>query len=153
MVLRVRERTLEEGERLRRVVRQGQDAIEFQRAQIVLASAPGNTPPRISIIALMSEDYIRGGIRAFNEHGMAMLKPKGGPGRPPTFTEQQHQKLVKLARSRPRDRELPYAPWSLSRLREQAGKRGIGESISEEGLRVILHEDEVSHQSLRTWKK
>jgi hypothetical protein len=39
MVLRVRELTLEEGERLRRVVRPGQDAIEFKRAQIVLASA------------------------------------------------------------------------------------------------------------------
>jgi transposase len=153
MVLRVRELTLEEGEKLRRVVRHGQDAIEFKRAQIVLASAQGNTPPRISIIALMSEDYIRGVIRAFNEHGMAMLKPKWGPGRPPKFTEEQRKKLVELALSRPRDLELPYAQWSLSRLREQAVKRGIVESISEEWLRVILHEDEVSHQSIRTWKK
>lgn len=32
-------------------------------------------------------------------------------------------------------------------------KRGVVTSISEEWLRVILHESEVSHQSLRTWKE
>jgi transposase len=152
MVLRVRELSLEEGEKLRRIVRHGQNAIEFKRAQIVLASYQGNTPPRIAIIALASEDYIRGVIRAFNEHGMAMLKPKWGPGRPPKFTDDQRKALVDLALSRPRDLGLPYAQWSLSRLREQAVQRCIVTSISEEWLRVILHEDDVSHQSIRTWK-
>lgn len=73
MVLRVRDLTLEEGEKLRRIVRHGQDAIEFKRAQIVLASYQGNTPPRIAVIALASEDYIRGVIRAFNERGRVDL--------------------------------------------------------------------------------
>jgi transposase len=152
MVLRVRDLSLEEGERLRRIVRHGQNAIEFKRAQIVLASYQGNTPPRIAVIALASEDYIRGVIRAFNEHGMAMLKPKWGPGRPPKFTDDQRKALVDLALSRPHDLGLPYVQWSLSRLREQAVQRGIVTSISEEWLRVILHEDDVSHQSIRTWK-
>ena len=91
-------------------------------------------------------------IRAFNEHGMAMLQPKWGPGRPPKFTDDQRKALVDLALSRPRYLGLPYAQWSLSRLREQAVQRGIVTSISEEWLRVILHEDDVSHQSIRTWK-
>ena len=47
---------------------------------------------------------------------------------------------------------LPYAQWSLSRLHEHAVQRGPVPSISEEWLRVILHENEVSHQSIRTWK-
>ncbi len=151
MVLRVRDLTLEEGQKLRRIVRHGQNAIEFKRAQIILASYQGNTPPRIALIALASEDYIRGVIRAFNEHGMAMLRPQWGPGRPPKFTDDQRKALVALALSRPRDLGLPYAQWSLSRLLEQAVQRGIAESISEEWLRLILHEDEVSHQSIRTW--
>ena len=91
-------------------------------------------------------------IRTFNEHGMAMLQPKWGPGRPPKFTDAQRKALVNLALSRPRDLGLPYAQWSLSRLRQQAVQRGRVPSISEEWLRVILHEDEVSHQSIRTWK-
>ena len=152
MVPRVRDLTLEEGQKLRRIVRHGQNAIEFKRAQIILASYQGNTPPRIAIIALASEDYIRGVIRAFNEHGMAMLRPKWGPGRPPKFTDEQRKALVNLALSRPRDLGLPYAQWSLSRLRQQAVQRGLVPSISEEWLRVILHEDEVSHSSIRTWK-
>ena len=152
MVLRVRELTLEEGQKLQRILRHGQNAIEFKRAQIVLASYQGFTPPKIAVIALMSEDYIRGVIRAFNEHGMAMLQPRWGPGRPPKFTDDQRKALVDLALSRPKDLGLPYAQWSLSRLREQAVVRGIVPSISEEWLRVILHEDDVSHQSIRTWK-
>ena len=47
---------------------------------------------------------------------------------------------------------LPYAQWSLSRLREQADQRGLVPPISEEWWRVTLYEDEVSHQSIRTWK-
>ena len=47
---------------------------------------------------------------------------------------------------------LPYAQWSLSRLREQAVQRGLVPSISEEWWCVTRHEDEVSHQSIRTWK-
>ena len=52
MVLRVRDLTLEEGQKLRRIFRHGQNAIEFKRAQIILASCQENTPPRIAIIAL-----------------------------------------------------------------------------------------------------
>ena len=44
MVLRVRDLTLEEGQKLRRIVRHGQNAIEFKRAQIIFASYQGNTP-------------------------------------------------------------------------------------------------------------
>ena len=81
-----------------------------------------------------------------------MLRPKWGPGRPPKFTHEQRKALVDLALSRPRDLGLPYAQWSLSRLRQQAVQRGLVPSISEEWLRGILREDEVSHPSIRTWK-
>jgi transposase len=153
MVVRVRDITDDEGNRLRRIVRHGQDAIEVKRAQVIMASAQGFTPPKIAVIALMSEDYVRQLIHAFNLHGFSMLKPHWGPGPKVKFTEAQRVGLVALATSRPKDLGLPYTQWSLSRLREEAVKRGVVESISEEWLRVILHESEVSHQSLRTWKK
>ncbi len=152
MVVRVREISDDEGNRLRRIVRHHQNAIEVKRAQVILSSAQGFTPPKIALITLMSEDYVRTLIKAFNEHGFAMLQPKWGPGRPPRFTEEQRKALVNLALSRPKDLGLPYTQWSLSRLREEAMKREVVDTISEEWLRVILHESEVSHQSLRTWK-
>ncbi len=152
MVLRVREITNEEGNKLRRIVRHGREPIEVKRAQVVLASAQGFTAPNIALIAGMSEDYVRDLIKAFNENGMTMLKPHWGPGRPPTFTAEQRRALVSLATSRPRDLGLPYGTWSLSRLREEAIRRGIAESVSKEWVRVICHEADVSHQSIRTWK-
>ena len=153
MVIRVREISDDEGNRLRRIVRHGQSAIEVKRAQVILASAQGFTPPKIAVIALMSEDYVRQLIHAFNLHGFSMLKPHWGPGPKAKFTDDQRERLVALATSRPKDLGLPYTQWSLSRLREEAIQRGIVPSISEEWLRVILHESEVSHQNLRTWKR
>ena len=57
-----------------------------------------------------------------------------------------------VGRPRPQPPRTPYAQWSLSRLREEAVQRGLVPSISEEWWRAILHEVEVSHQSIRTWK-
>jgi hypothetical protein len=113
---------------------------------------PRESLPRIALIALANEGYIRGVIRAFNEHGMTMLRSQWGPGRPPKFTDEQCQALVDLALSRLRDLGLPYAQRSLCRLREPAVQRGLVPSISEEWLRVIPREIEVFHQSIRTWK-
>ena len=153
MVIKVRPITNDEGNKLRNIVRRGKDRIEAKRAQVVMASAQGFTAPVIAQIALMDEDYVRDIIHAFNEHGMAMLKPKWGPGRPPKFTDDERRGLVALATSRPKDLGLPFQEWSLSRLRKAAMDRGVVESISEEWLRVILHESELSHQSIRTWKE
>ena len=100
MVVRVREISDDEGNRLRRIVRHGRDAIEMKRAQVIMASAQGFTPPKIAVIALMSEDYVRQLIHAFNLHGFAMLKPHWGPGPKVKFTEAQREGLVALATSR-----------------------------------------------------
>ena len=59
MVIRVCEITDEEGNKLRRIVRHHQSTIEVKRAQVILASAQGFTPPKLAVIALMSEDYVR----------------------------------------------------------------------------------------------
>ena len=48
MVVRVREISDEEGNKLRRIVRHGQNAIEVKRARVIMASAQGFTPPKIS---------------------------------------------------------------------------------------------------------
>ncbi len=58
MVVRVREISDDEGNRLRRIVHHGQNAIELKRAQVIMASALGFVPPKIAVIAQMSEDYV-----------------------------------------------------------------------------------------------
>lgn len=152
MVISVRRITNEEGNKLRKIVRHGREPVEVRRAQVILASAQGFTPPNISQIVGMSEGYIREVIHSFNNNGMAMLKPSWKAGGNYKFTDKQKEQLVALATSRPMDLGLPFTQWSLSRLRETAIKQGIVDSICIEWLRVILDEASVSHQSIKTWK-
>lgn len=74
MVISVRLITNEEGNNLRKIVRHSREPVEVRRAQVILASAQGFTPPKISRIVMMSEGYIREIIHLFNDSGMAMLK-------------------------------------------------------------------------------
>lgn len=153
MVIHVRSITNEEGNKLRNIVRRSKDPIEMRRGQVVLASAQGFAPSRISEIVLMSQDYVRSLIKSFNKEGFEMLKPHWKPGGNRKFTPEQKQALVSLATSQPKNLGLPFQEWSLRRLKSEAEKRGIVDSISKEWLRIILDENEVSFQSVRTWKE
>ena len=153
MVIHVRSITNDEGNRLRDIVRHGKDSIELRRAQVILASAQGFTPPKIGLIVLMSQDYVRTLIRLFNKEGFKMLKPHWKPGISNKFTEEQKKELVSLATSRPKDLGLPFQQWSLNNLKNVALERGIVDSISREWLRIILDESEISFQSIKTWKE
>jgi transposase len=153
MVVHVRSITNEEGNKLRHIVRHGKDPIEMRRAQVVLSSAQGFNPPRIGEIVLMSQDYVRSLIKSFNLEGFEMLKPHWKPGGNRKFTPEQKQELVSLATSQPKNLGLPFQEWSLRRLKSEAEKRGVVASISKEWLRIILDENEISFQSVRTWKE
>jgi hypothetical protein len=153
MVIHVRPITNAEGNRLRKIVRHGKDPIEVKRAQVILSSAQGFAPPRISDIVLMTPLYVRELIHWFNGEGFGMLKPQWKPGGNKKFTLEQKEKLVSLATSRPKDLGLPFQQWSLARLRDEAVRRGVVDSISVEWLRVTLDESEVSFQSVKTWKE
>ena len=92
MVIHVRAITNEEGNRLRTIVRHPKDPIELRRAQVVLSSAQGFTPPYIARLVGMSVDYVRTLIHQFNSDGMDMLKPKWKPGGSYRFTCQRRCK-------------------------------------------------------------
>lgn len=153
MVVRVRPVTNAEGHKLSETIRRSRDPIEVRRAQVILASAQGFAAPKISLIVGMTPDYCRTLIHEFNESGLDMLKPRWRPGVKAKFTDEQKQKLVELATTRPKDLGLPFQQWSLSRLQDEAIKRRIVEYISIEWLRVTLDEADVSHQSIKTWKE
>jgi hypothetical protein len=101
----------------------------------------------------MTDDYVRTLIHEFNEHGFAMLKPRWRPHVKSKFSDEQRERLVQLALTRPKDLGLPYQQWSLSRLQGEAMRQRIVEYISVEWLRVILDEADASQQSIKTWKE
>lgn len=92
-------------------------------------------------------------LHNFNDDGFESLYPKYAGGRPPTFTLPQRREIRKIALSRPVDHDLPFSTWSLSKLAEFLVAEGVVDDISHEGLRVLLREEGVSFQVIKTWKQ
>jgi transposase len=148
--VQVRELTSDEGRRLLAIVRRGSGSVvRWRRAQIVLWSAQRMDVPAIARIAFTSEDRVRAVIHNFNEDGFGSLAPRYAGGRPPTFTLPQRREIKKIALSRPADHDLP---WSLSKLAEFLVAEGVVDDISHEGLRLLLREEGVSFQAIKTFK-
>ncbi len=151
--LRVREIDDDEGRRLVRIIRRGTGSVvTWRRAQMVLLSAQGMDVAAIAKVAFTSEDRVRDVIHNFNADGFSSLYPKYKGGLPPKFTLAQRREVKKVAKSRPAEHDLPFSTWSLSKLAEFLVAEGVVDDISHEGLRVLLHEEGVSFQRLKTWK-
>jgi transposase len=113
----LREITSEEGNRLLRIVRRASGSVvTWRRAQIVLLSAQGMSPPKISEVVFTDPDNVRDVIHNFNRDGFDALYPRYGGGRPQTFTLPKRQEIKRIALADPQDLDQPFATWSLSKL-------------------------------------
>jgi transposase len=149
----VRDLTNDEGRRLLAIVRRGTGSVvKWRRAQIVLWSAQAMEVPAIAKIAFTSEDRVREVIHNFNDDGFDSLDARYAGGRPPKFTLPQRQAIKRIALSRPTDHDLPFSTWSLAKLAEFVVAEGVVDDISHEGLRLLLREEGVSFQRLKTFK-
>ena len=152
--VRVRELSNEEGNRLLRIVRRSSGSVvTWRRAQMVLLSAQAMDVAAIARVTFTSEDRVRAVLHNFNRDGFDSLYPRYAGGRPPTFTLAQRQEIKKIALSRPGDHKLPFSTWSLAKLADFLVRKGVVEDISHEGLRILLREEGVSFQRLKTWKE
>jgi transposase len=152
--IRVREITNDEGNRLLRIVRRSSGSVvTWRRAQMVLLSAQGMDVAQIAKVAFTSRDRVRAVLHNFNDDGFESLVPRYAGGRPPTFTLPERREIKKIALSRPVDHGLPFSTWSLSKLAEFLVAEGVVDDISHEGLRVVLREEGVSFQVIKTWKQ
>ena len=152
--IRVREIRNEEGQRLLKIVRRSSGSVvTWRRAQMVLLSAQGMDVAQIAEVAFTSPDRVREVLHNFNDDGFDSLYPKYSGGRPPTFTLPQRQAIKKIALARPQDHDLPFSTWSLSKLADFLVAEGVVDDISHEGLRVLLREEGVSFQVIKTFKQ
>ena len=91
-------------------------------------------------------------IRNFNADGFGSLYPKYKGGRPPKFTLGQRREIKKIAKAKPGEYDLPFSTWSLAKLADFLVAEGVVDDISHEGLRVLLREEGLAFQRLKTWK-
>ncbi|MDQ0791699.1 transposase [Streptomyces sp. B1I3] len=151
--VRVREIDDDERTRLLRITRRGTGSVvTWRRAQMVLLSAQGVPVARIAAVSLASDDRVRDVIHNFNTDGFDSLYPKYRGGRPRTFTLAERREIKKIAKSKPIEHDLPFSTWSLTKLADFLVAEGVVGGISHEGLRIMLREEGVSFQRLKTWK-
>ena len=149
----VRDLEPDEGRKLLSIIRRGSGSVvRWRRSQIVLWSAQRMSVAAIAEIAFTSPDRVREVIHNFNADGFDSLAPKYAGGRPPKFTLPERQQIKKIGLSRPTDHGLPFSTWSLSKLAEFLVAEGVVDDISHEGLRVLLREEGVSFQVIKTVK-
>ena len=108
---------------------------------------------QIAVLAFTSEDRVREVLHNFNDDGFGSLYPKYAGGRPPRFGAAQRSEIRRVARGRPVDYGLPFSTWSLAKLAEHLVAKGVVDDISHEGLRLLLREEGVSFQAVKTWKE
>jgi transposase len=151
--VQVRAISNEEGNRLLRILRRGTGSVvTWRRAQMVLLSAQAMDVPLIARVTFTSEDRVRDVIHNFNADGFDALYPRYKGGRPPKFSVAERDQIKSIALGRPEDHGQPFSTWSLSKLAEYLVDEGVVEDISHEGLRMLLREQGVSFQRLKTWK-
>ena len=151
--VQVREIDDDEGRRLLRIVRRGTGSVvTWRRAQMVLLSAQKMPVAKIAEVTFTSEDRVRDVIHNFNADGFNSLYPKYAGGRPRTFNLLERREIKKIAKSKPVEHGLPFSTWSLSKLADFLVAEGVVDDISHEGLRVLLRDEGVSFQRIKTWK-
>src|SRR5262252_2058275 len=119
---------------------------------MVLLSGQGMDVAAIAKVAFTSEDRVRDVIHNFNADGFSSLYPRYQGGRTLKFTLAQRREIKKIAKSRPAEHDLPFSTWSLAKLAEFLVAEGVVDDISHEGLRVLLRQQGVTFQPLKTWK-
>ncbi len=151
--MQVREVDDDEGRRLLRIVRRGTGSVvTWRRVQMVLLSAQHMPVAKIAEVTFTSADRVRDVIHNSNADGSDSLYPKYRGGRPRTSTLPERREIKKIAKSKPAEHGLPFSTWSLARLADFLVAEGVVDDISHEGLRILLREEGVSFQRVKTWK-
>jgi transposase len=150
----LREISNDEGNRLLRMIRRSSGSIvAWRRAQMVLLAAQRMPAARIAEVVFSDPDTVREVIHNFNRDGFDSLYPRYRGGRPRVFTLPQRQAIKRVALAVPTDLGQPFATWSLAKLADYLVAEEVVDDISHEGLRLLLHEEGVSFQAVRSWKR
>jgi transposase len=149
----VRRLTGEEQQELTRGLRAA-DAFVLRRCQIVLASARGERASQIARSLGCSDQCVRNGIQAFNDHGLAVLARRST--QPQTsaaaFSPERAQRLRTLLHQSPRNFGLKTSRWTLELAASISFEQGLVERrVSGETIRVTLARLGVKWKRAKKW--
>lgn len=131
------------------------NAFVLRRSQILLASARGETAPRIAQVLSCDEQTVRHAIHAFNQQGLAALQ--AGSSRPhhlPTVLQAEVTlEMVKaLVHRPPRDFGFETSLWTLDLLVQQCVRLGwMARPVSIEAMRQTLNRLGINWKRAKHW--
>jgi transposase len=144
IALQLRPLTPEEHDTIRQLAQSRPAAARtVERAKIIWLASRGRRVPTIAAEVRLGGDTVRLWLKRFNADGLAGLRDRPRAGRPATYTTEQAGEVVALSLTDPRRLGLPFASWTLDRLRaylhEVKGlpisRARIGKLLVAEGLR------------------
>lgn len=122
-----------------------------RRAKALVAVANGKPFTEAAHEAgLKSGDGVGKLVKRFHAGGLAALSIAAGAGRKPTYTSEQHARIIQEVQREPDRKEDQTATWSLMTLREALRKTELPH-IAAETIREVLQEAGYSYQRTRTW--
>jgi transposase len=124
---------------------------EVVRARIVLLAADGERNVDIARRAGVCVDVASKWRKRFCQEGLAGLKDRPRPGRPPLFGSTVVAGIKALACEPPEQRHVPLSRWSSLELAAQAVSEGLVESISSSTVRRWLHAAAIKPWRYRSW--
>jgi transposase len=129
-------------------------AFTLRRAQILLASARGETVPRIAAALGCDPQTVRNAIHAFEAVGAAALTP--GSSRPRTihaaFDAAGAKRLAELLHRSPREFGHPTSVWTLPLAAEVSFAQGLTAArVSGETVRATLARLGVRWRRAKRW--
>ena len=130
------------------------DAFVLRRSQILLASARGQSPPKIAASLGCGSQSVRNAIHAFNERGLDALV--AGSSRPKriyaAFGEESSKALKELLHHSPREFGKQTSLWTLKDAAEVSFEEGLTERrVSGETVRTTLARLGVRWERAKRW--
>jgi transposase len=150
-LVKLRKLTTEERAELERLARsRTEEARLVVRAKIVLGLAAGERPyqvaDRVGVGRMAAYEW----LHRFNAEGLKGLTDHPRPGRPHTYTAEQRAEVIAAALTKPEDLGLPFASWTLDRLRAYLSEhKGIG--IKRSRIDEILIAEGLRWRKQETW--
>ena len=118
-----------------------------------LPQCPGDAGPGTVVDPHLHEEYVRQLLRQYNEEGLASLRTRAHPGRPPTLTPEDESVVVEIAKMPPRAFGEPFNQWSLRKLTDCLVGRQMIPKVSHVTIAKVLDRHKITYQRTRTWKE
>src|SRR5262245_48856695 len=144
-----------EKKKLRRMKRQRKNAVNAQRARILLLASGGVRNRDIAWRLGCSPQWVRVILHRFNDGGLDAIRwhpylhVAGGPRR---FSADVIEQIAEVALSSPAAL-IGMTRWSLAKLRDYLVEQKILPGISRAWLRVLLRRYRIRWRRTKTWKE